>query len=145
MGNVIKLTVKRPKGKKNNNLLARNKAGKPVFIPNAVAKRDEKEIALLLIEEARKEGWDIPITSYVELDIEYDALLDEILITVTKLDKEPTKAKWGGRYDIQNIVDTVADALEVRNSHDGIICNDNRISRVQAKRCPLLYKPEQKN
>jgi Holliday junction resolvase RusA-like endonuclease len=136
----IKITTKRPKGKKNNNILARGRNGKPVFIPNAKAKKDEKDIALLLIEEAKKVGWDIPITSYVELDVEYDALLDTVTIIVTRLDEEPPKTKWGGRYDIQNIIDTVADALEVRKSHDGIICNDNRISRVQAVRAPLLKK-----
>jgi hypothetical protein len=140
MHDKITIVTKRPKGKKNNNILARGKNGKPIFIPNATAKKDEADIAILLIREAEKAGWEIPITSYVELDIEYDGLIDEITITVTKLDAEPPKTRWGGKYDIQNIIDTVADALEVRKSHEGIITNDNRISRVEATRDPLIKK-----
>jgi hypothetical protein len=145
MSDVIKVRVKRPKGKKNNNIVTRGADGKPRYITNATAKKDEKTIANLLVKEAKKAGWDIPITSYVELDIEYDALIDEILITVTKLEEEPSASKWGGRYDIQNIVDTVADALEENKRHDGILFNDNRISRVLATRNPLLSKPKPKN
>lgn len=140
MSDTIKIVTKRPKGKKNNGILARGKDGKPFFRTNPEAKRDEASIADLLIEEAIKQGWEIPITSYVELDIEYDALIDEITIKVTRLEDEPAKTKWGGKYDIQNIIDTVADALEVRKDHDGILCNDNRISRVQAARQPLIKK-----
>jgi Holliday junction resolvase RusA-like endonuclease len=136
----IKITTKRPKGKKNNNILARGKNGKPIFRTNPRAKKDEADIAALLIEEAKKAGWEIPISSYVELDVEYDGLIDEVTIEVTILKDEPPKTRWGGRYDIQNIIDTVADALEVRKSHDGIICNDNRICRVAAVREPLIKK-----
>jgi Holliday junction resolvase RusA-like endonuclease len=138
MINKITITVDRPKGKKNNGQIVRGRNGKPTFRTNPEAKRDEANIAMALIAEATRAGWDIPISSYVELDIDYDALIDKITITVTKLEATPPKTKWGGKYDIQNIIDTVADALEVRKAHPGIITNDNRVARVESTRRPLI-------
>lgn len=135
----IKTRIPRPRGKKNNNILRLVK-GRPILVTNPETRKQEAEIAEILAAEAEKAGWPIPLDEYVEMDLEYDATEDVIIVTVRRTGSSPPQGKWGGRVDIQNMVDTVADALEERRGHKGIVINDNRVSYVSASRAPLIEK-----
>lgn len=134
----IRILVDRPRGKKNNNLL-RVIRGRPVLVTNPETRKAESFIAKKIADKAVEAGWDIPMDEFVELDIEYDNLIDKIIVIVRRTHQKPGSS-WGGRVDIQNMVDTVADALEEKRGHPGIIINDNRISEVRAVRKPLIAK-----
>lgn len=145
MKDSIRVIFRRVAGKKNRPTISM-RGGKLRYITNATAKNDEKDLSFLLIQEAKKAGWEIPIESYIEVEINYDCLVDQIEVTITRLDDYPPKTKWGGRYDIQNIADTVCDALQAKG-HDGVSINDNRITKLVVKRNPLISgkTPKKKN
>lgn len=133
--NSITVQFRVPKGKKNNNIIANGH-----FITNPKSRKDEKELAELVYKEAQKAGWILPINEYVEMNLSYDCLLDCIFLTITKTEDAPADSKWGGKRDLQNILDTVADALEANKRHKGILINDNRIATITATRAPKIVK-----
>jgi len=128
-----------PKGKKNNNYIFKGR-----FVTNSKARKDEKDLAEAIRLEAINAGWDIPFDNYMSMTLEYDCLIDEICVTITKLDSFPSATKWGGKIDIQNILDTVADAIEDNKRHSGISVNDNRLCEILVKRSPILKKIKKK-
>ncbi len=123
------------KGKKNSNMIIRGR-----FVTNPKTKRDEKDLAEVVHKAAIDAGWTLPLTQYVSVSMSYDCLMETIDLTITPLADSPPTYKWGGKVDIQNIFDTVADALESNKRHPGILVNDNRISTIFIERSPLLKK-----
>lgn len=71
-------------------------------------------------------------TESVSLQVVYNVDTDECVVTIRRLCERRKKGKTGRARDLHNIVDAIADALQVRGKSGGvgIVSDDNQFSRI---------------